>query len=186
LAAIPLCAATVTTPNIANVVANQIVTGDISTPYSVDEWNFAATAGEQIRFHIVNISGTGIGFNLTGPNGPFGFTNLTTDSSFITLPTSGNYTITAHSLNGAGHRQRASGKNERLLVLNAVHRVRPGGMCDGDARSCTDDGSIVGSRQSAYAPISDRIPIAVSTHPCNGCGIKVNRAAHCANGKPSH
>jgi len=89
-----------TTPNVGSIVLNQIVTGDIESPYSVDEWNFAASAGNQIRFHLVNISGPGIGFDLKGPSGPLGFTNLTTDSSFITLPTSGNYTITAHSQNG--------------------------------------------------------------------------------------
>ena len=89
-----------TTPNVGSVVLNQAVTGDIETPYSVDQWNFAATAGQQIRFHLVNTSGSGVGFNLTGPSGPLGFTNLTTDSSFITLPSSGNYCITAHSLSG--------------------------------------------------------------------------------------
>jgi len=89
-----------TTPNVGSVVLNQIVTGDIQSPYSVDQWNFAASAGDQIRFHLVNVSGSGIGFDLSGPGGPLGFTNLTTDSSFITLPTSGNYSITAHSLNG--------------------------------------------------------------------------------------
>jgi hypothetical protein len=89
-----------TTPNVMTLPLGQIVSGSIQTPYSLDEWQFGAVSNSQVQFHLVNVTGTGVGFDLIGPNGWEGFTNLTGDSSFITLPTSGNYSVNAHSLNG--------------------------------------------------------------------------------------
>jgi RHS repeat-associated protein/uncharacterized repeat protein (TIGR01451 family) len=89
-----------TTPNVADLVINQTVGGTIQTPYSVDQWNFVATAGQIVRFHLVNVSGTGAGFDLKGSGGWIGFSNVVADSDFIMLPTSGNYSVTAHSLSG--------------------------------------------------------------------------------------
>ena len=68
---------------------NQIVSGTIQTPYSVDQWIFGANANEHVRFHLVSLSGTGVGFDLRGPSGWLGFTNLRTDSDFVTLPAVG-------------------------------------------------------------------------------------------------
>lgn len=89
-----------TTPNVMPLPLGQIVSGTIKAPYSVDQWNFGAVSNSQVRFHLVNISGTGVGFDLSGPNGWTGFTNLTVNSGFVTLPTSGNYSVLAHSLSG--------------------------------------------------------------------------------------
>ena len=88
------------TPNIRPLPMEQIVNGSIQTPYGLDQWTFAATANTEINFHLINTSGTGVAFDLTGPIGPLGFTNLVADSGFVVLPSSGTYTITAHSLNG--------------------------------------------------------------------------------------
>ena len=89
-----------TTPNVMPLPLGQVVSGSIRSPYSLDQWTFGAVSNSLVRFHLVNLSGAGVGFDLTGPNGWIGFTNLTADSSFITLPASGNYSVLAHSLNG--------------------------------------------------------------------------------------
>ena len=89
-----------TTPNVTALTLNQIVSGSIQTPYSVDQWTFGANLNEQVRFHLVSLSGTGVGFDLRGPNGWLGFTNIAADSDFVTLPAPGSYSVVAHSLNG--------------------------------------------------------------------------------------
>ncbi|HXR47355.1 MAG TPA: RHS repeat-associated core domain-containing protein [Candidatus Limnocylindrales bacterium] len=89
-----------TTPNVAALTMNEIVSGSIETPYSVDQWTFGANVNDQVRFHLVSLSGPGVGFDLQGPNGWRGFTNLVADSDFITLPAAGSYSVLAHSLNG--------------------------------------------------------------------------------------
>ena len=48
----------------------------------------------------MNESGSGIAFDLTGPNGYTAFTGITGSSSLITLPASGTYTLTAHGTGG--------------------------------------------------------------------------------------
>ncbi len=85
---------------VSSLVINQQANGQISTPYSVDQWNFSATAGQQITFDLLNTSAPGVAFNLTGPNGWVGFSNLLTSSGLITLPSSGGYTLTAYSAGG--------------------------------------------------------------------------------------
>src|ERR1017187_5894757 len=89
-----------TTPNVNPLALNQTVSGSIQTPYSVDQWTFGAGSNSQVRFHLMGLSGTGIGFDLNGPYGWKGFTNLVGDSDFVTLPASGSYSILAHSLSG--------------------------------------------------------------------------------------
>src|SRR5207248_2685291 len=46
-------------------------------------------------------SASGLSFGLTGPNGFSGFTNITSSSSLVTLPTAGTYTLTAQGTGGA-------------------------------------------------------------------------------------
>jgi len=88
------------TPRVSTLLLNQQVGGRIETPYSVDRWSFSATAGQQIRFDLINTSGTGIAFDLTGPEGWTGFSDINTDSDLITLPSAGSYTLTAHGTGG--------------------------------------------------------------------------------------
>src|SRR5208337_53174 len=47
------------TPNVAALVINQPANGQIATPYSVDQWNFSAAAGQQITFDLLNTSAPG-------------------------------------------------------------------------------------------------------------------------------
>src|SRR5262249_35623872 len=43
---------------------NTPVAGQIDAPGDVDRWTFSAVAGQQVRFHLVNSSSTGIRFDL--------------------------------------------------------------------------------------------------------------------------
>jgi RHS repeat-associated protein len=89
------------TPNVQSLNINQASSGDISTPFASDEWNFSATAGQLIQFNLIATSSSGLTFTLTGPSGYTAFSNLSISSSVITLPASGNYTLTVVGLNGA-------------------------------------------------------------------------------------
>jgi hypothetical protein len=89
------------TPVVESLVINQQVNGLIATPYSVDQWNFSGAANQQITFDLLNTSAPGVAFNLSGPNGWVGFTNLASSSGLITLPSSGGYTLTAYGTGGA-------------------------------------------------------------------------------------
>jgi hypothetical protein len=88
------------TPNTYSLVLNQQANGQITTPYSLDRWNFASSAGQQVRFNLINVSSPGAAFDLNGPSGWSGFSNITASSGLLTLPYSGNYTVTAHSTGG--------------------------------------------------------------------------------------
>jgi YD repeat-containing protein len=78
-----------------SLALNQQVNGQLDTPVSVDSFDFSALAGQQVRFHLVAAS-PDIQFGLTGPDAYVGFTGLTGDSSLLTLPKTGDYTLTAH------------------------------------------------------------------------------------------
>jgi RHS repeat-associated protein len=88
------------TPNVLSLVLNQMASSRINTPYSVDQWNFSAGAAQQVTFDLVNLTAPGVAFDFNGPNGWNGFSNLMASSGLITLPYSGNYTITAHGTGG--------------------------------------------------------------------------------------
>ena len=88
------------TVDVGSLSLNQQYIGTIQTAYSVDRWTFSANAGQQIRFDLINTNSNSIHFQLTGPNGYTAFNGLTGDSSLITLPTSGNYVLTADALGG--------------------------------------------------------------------------------------
>ncbi len=89
-----------TTPDIATLVLNRQVLGTIENPYSVDRWTFSAPANTQVRFDLVNRSNSSIVFDLTGPGGWVGFSDISADSDLITLPAAGLYTVTAHGTGG--------------------------------------------------------------------------------------
>ncbi|MBI3959975.1 MAG: RHS repeat protein [Chloroflexi bacterium] len=79
---------------------NQQVFGRIISLSSVDRWNFAAVAGQQIRFRLINRTSSGLLFRLTAPDGSNLFDNQATDSSLITLPQSGKYVLSAFGSDG--------------------------------------------------------------------------------------
>ena len=89
------------TPLVQPLNVNQVITGDLTTPYSTDQWTFSASANTQVKFLLKAESATGLNFSLTGPNGFTGFTNITGSSALVTLPTSGTYTLTAQGTGGA-------------------------------------------------------------------------------------
>lgn len=90
-----------TTPDAASLVLNQQHAGRIETPYSVDRWTFSASAGQQVRLDLVNAAGAGMVFDLDGPDGWSGFSDLASDSALVNLPASGTYVLTAHGIGGA-------------------------------------------------------------------------------------
>ena len=89
------------TPQISPLELGQNVVGSINTPFAVQQWTFTALADEQVKFHLINETSTGLLYTLTGPNGFTGFSNLTADSSLVTLPSSGVYTLAVTGQNGA-------------------------------------------------------------------------------------
>ncbi|MCX6880379.1 MAG: hypothetical protein NTW21_42225, partial [Verrucomicrobia bacterium] len=89
------------TPDVTALAFNSQYSRRIENPYHVDRWTFYGTAGQQVRFKLLSPSTSGLGFDLTGPGAWSGFTNLTTTSGPITLPASGDYTLSAHSIGGA-------------------------------------------------------------------------------------
>ena len=89
------------TPDVAALNLNQQVYGAVETPFAVDKWNFSVAGGTQIQFLLKASSSSGLHFALTGPNGYTAFDTATPSSDPITLPDSGNYTLTAYGLNGA-------------------------------------------------------------------------------------
>ena len=68
--------------------------GRLQTSWSVERWSFPGVAGQQVRLEEVNVSASGVAFDLTGPGGWVGFSNVTGQSDLINLPVSGTYTLT--------------------------------------------------------------------------------------------
>src|ERR1700733_3057433 len=81
------------TPNVQALNINQAEAGKIAAPFDFDEWTFSASANTQIQFNLASGSSTGLVYSLTGPNGYSAFSNATTSSPLIDLPTGGAYTI---------------------------------------------------------------------------------------------
>jgi RHS repeat-associated protein len=75
---------------------DETVNGQLSSPYSTDQWNFSAIAAEQVQFNLVNSSSTALTFDLTGPNGVTVFAGRTTGSGLLALPAAGQYTLKVH------------------------------------------------------------------------------------------
>ena len=88
------------TPDVYPIAFDTRKTGQIETPYSVDRWEFTATAGQQIRFDLIARSINEIAFDLEGPGGWLGFSDITNDSAVVTLPYSGAYALRSHGTGG--------------------------------------------------------------------------------------
>ncbi|MEO8166317.1 MAG: hypothetical protein ABI619_13065, partial [Betaproteobacteria bacterium] len=88
-----------TTPSVHWLGLNEFNAGSIGSPFSTAQWIFTAVESSQIQLRLLAAFG-GLGFRLTGPNGFIGFTDLSSDSEVITLPTSGTYTLSAFGSNG--------------------------------------------------------------------------------------
>jgi RHS repeat-associated protein len=83
--------------NDAPVPLNQPVHSQLESSISVDRWEFSAPANQQVQLHLLAASSPGIQFGLTGPGGFVGFSGLTADSPPVTLPVTGEYTLTVHA-----------------------------------------------------------------------------------------
>jgi len=81
------------------VAFNRWQYGTLPTPFSEDRWTFTATVNQQIR---LNSSAWGMKYELVGPGGWIGFSNVSGQSDFVTLPSSGTYTLVARGVGGAG------------------------------------------------------------------------------------
>ena len=88
------------TASTAALSLDQTTFGQLYTPYQVNFWTFSALANVQVKFLLLDESSSAIEFDLTGPNGYTGFIDANTSSDLITLPTSGNYVLAAHSSAG--------------------------------------------------------------------------------------
>jgi YD repeat-containing protein len=80
---------------------NQPVSGQVTSPFNINRWTFAASAGQTLNF-LITAADPGIAFDLTGPGGWTGFTGVssTSDIRFVVLPADGTYTVSAYSTNG--------------------------------------------------------------------------------------
>jgi len=112
------------TADVAPVVFNQHVVGNIEAPFSVDRWTFSAVAGQQIRLDLIDESYSGIVFELAGPDGWTGFSDLSGDSDLITLPASGAYVLTAYDESGhygENYAFRLLETQQTTLALDVIH-----------------------------------------------------------------
>jgi RHS repeat-associated protein len=90
------------TPNVATLNLNQLIDGNLANVYSLDRWNFASVAGQQVQFNLLNSTSASLRFSLSGPAGFTGFTDATGSSGLITLNVAGNYSLTVHDTGDAG------------------------------------------------------------------------------------
>jgi RHS repeat-associated protein len=85
------------TPNVQTLNLNQEAVGNITSVFSLDRWNFSASAGTQVQLNLVNGSTAGLTYSLTGPTGSPVFTNVTSSLQFVDPPLSGTYNLTVQS-----------------------------------------------------------------------------------------
>ncbi|MCG8599810.1 MAG: hypothetical protein MI807_06690, partial [Verrucomicrobiales bacterium] len=122
------------TPDSNPLVLNQGHVGKIETPYSVDTWTFFASAGQQISLNLRDLSTPGIEFALNGPNDWSGFSQISEDSDPVTLPFSGEYTLTVSGTGGSYNTSYAFQLEETSraeLTINSTYN----GNLDGSGQS---------------------------------------------------
>ena len=84
-------------PNEHDLILNQQVVGQKVGFLSPDRWSFTGAAGQIVRLVNIGISVPGAVFDLNGPEGWAGFKGVSSNSDFVTLPTSGTYAVTVHT-----------------------------------------------------------------------------------------
>ena len=90
------------TPQNDSLNLNQHVIGTIDNPFRIDNWTFSANAGQVVQFSLENVATSALQFSLTGPNGFTAFSNATTSSGNVTLPSSGVYQLSVDTTGQAG------------------------------------------------------------------------------------
>src|SRR5262249_15524311 len=83
--------------HVAPIALDQNIVGVLDTPYRVDRWTFSSITGQLIKFDLINEESSAIQFDLTGPNGYTAFSNSSSSSGVITLPSDGTYSLSVHS-----------------------------------------------------------------------------------------
>ena len=112
-----------TTPHTGALNLGQNASGVLTTSFSIDTWTFAAVAGTQVQFHLLNAANNGIQFDLSGPAGYSGFTNQISDSGILTLPANGAYTVSVHGSQGqsGAYSFRVDEPNPAVLTLGTPY-----------------------------------------------------------------
>jgi YD repeat-containing protein len=113
------------TPNVRTLNLGQQSVGSITAPFTLDQWNFSASAGQQIQFHRVGSSSPSVAFKLTGPGNYVAFQDITGDSPLINLPSSGNYALNVYGLNGT------TGSYSFVVNQTSVTALPPGTVYNG-------------------------------------------------------
>ena len=88
--------------DIEPLLFHQVASGAIESPRSVDQWTFAALAGQQVQFVSIRASSDLLRFRLLGPDGFVGFADLSGDSALVALPTTGTYVLEAYAIADGG------------------------------------------------------------------------------------
>lgn len=112
------------TPEIRSLVLNQTHQGLIENPHSVDHWTFTGVAGQSVDFDVLNTSGPGVAFHLSGPVSWVGFAGVTTGSAPVTLAFTGTYTLSAYGTGETGnvaYSMRMADTQQFDLTLGVPH-----------------------------------------------------------------
>jgi RHS repeat-associated protein len=83
-----------------SLTPNQVTYGNLYSPFAVDRYSFEGRANTSMQLLRVGAQTSGLQFDLVGPNGEVLFSNLTTNSDPVTLPSTGHYVLTAHGSGG--------------------------------------------------------------------------------------
>ena len=75
--------------------------GAIETPFARDQWNFSAFASQQVRFDLLATQNPQVVFTLSGPNGFVAFADSSTSPGLISLPFTGQYSLSVHGVSAA-------------------------------------------------------------------------------------
>jgi YD repeat-containing protein len=88
------------TVRVASASFGQPYTSTLVSPYGIDDWTFAAAAGQQIQLSSFNSTSPALQYNLSGPNGYTDPNALTANGGVVTLPASGSYTLSVTANGG--------------------------------------------------------------------------------------
>jgi RHS repeat-associated protein len=89
-----------TAPTKVLQVGSRII-GNIGFPCAQDRWEFAGVEGQQVQLKDVGLSAPTVVFDLDGPGGWQGFVGAAGATSPYTLPTTGDYVVTARDAGGS-------------------------------------------------------------------------------------
>ena len=147
------------TPHIQPLDLGQTEVGTLTNAFGIDQWTFSAVANEQVKFDLINASYGSEVFNLTGPGGYTGFSGLQTSSGLITLPSTGNYTLSVEGTGGTGgsYAFQLDELTVTSLTLGTIYQGTMGGSGQSDLYSVA-----VPSSQTLFVNLQDSLTGAVN------------------------